>query len=187
MLHFTAGFLPGDIATLTMPHNHVSVSYVVARNGRVYELFPPEKWSFHLGKGTVGGNEPCSKQTIGIEISNIGKLVLDGSTLKYETEHATTAYCEESETQFFTKIATPFRDATHFATFPDEQYASVKMLLDNLTAKFAIPRTLLPVTTRFEPFASTNEGANYKGIASHVNYRPSGKWDLGPAFAWDKI
>jgi hypothetical protein len=62
VLHFTAGFLWGDIDTLTRENFDVSVSYVVARNGRVYELFSPEHWSYHLGPGTVGGNEHCSSR-----------------------------------------------------------------------------------------------------------------------------
>jgi N-acetyl-anhydromuramyl-L-alanine amidase AmpD len=187
VLHFTAGFLPGDVRTLTTPHNHVSVSYVVARNGNVYELFSPKNWSFHLGKGTVGGNETCSKQTIGIEISNIGPLFPKGTTLNFKTDQGLFPYCDASETQFFTKLNKPFRDVLHFASYTDPQYAAIKALIDNLTGKFSIPRTFLPLNTRFEPFASNQAGANFKGIASHVNYRKSGKWDIGPAFDWNKI
>jgi hypothetical protein len=39
VLHHTAGWFWGDIDTLTTPHYHVSVSFVVARSGWIYRLF----------------------------------------------------------------------------------------------------------------------------------------------------
>src|SRR5262245_50447996 len=41
-LHFTAGFLKGDLATLTQPGNHVSVAFIVARDGSLYNLWDPK-------------------------------------------------------------------------------------------------------------------------------------------------
>ena len=29
--------------------------------------------------------------------------------------------------------------------------------------------------------------ANFRGVTSHVNYRPTGKWDIGPAFDWERL
>ena len=69
VLHFTAGNLRGDLITLT-GDQHVSVPYVIARNGTIFQLFNPEHWSYHLGRGSVGGNTAQSKVTIGIELSN---------------------------------------------------------------------------------------------------------------------
>jgi N-acetylmuramoyl-L-alanine amidase len=187
VLHFTAGFLGGDISTLTRAGQHVSVAYVVARNGRVYELFPPENWSYHLGSGTVGGNEVCSKQSIGIEISNIGPLYLKSGKLKYKTDNGYFDYCTPSETEFYQTLIVPFRQVEYFATFTPAQYGAVRKLLDNLTAKFSIPRTFIAEPKRYLVFGATSEGKDYSGVASHVNYRPSGKWDIGPAFEWSLI
>ena len=80
-LHFTVGNIMSDIDVLSKPGNHVSVSYVVDRSGRIYELFPDNYWSYHLGSGTIGGNAAMSKQTIGIEISNYGPLDASGTKL----------------------------------------------------------------------------------------------------------
>lgn len=182
VLHFTAGFLWGDIDTLTRENFDVSVSYVVARTGRIYELFSPEHWSFHLGPGTVGGNTHCSKQTIGIEISNVGPLSVSGSSVRF----GSAKYCDASDTAFYSTIPA-FRGKTAFATFTDAQYASVKSLLRHLTTRFAIPLTFLAPPKRYEVFASATEARSYSGIASHVNYRPSGKWDIGPAFKWSAV
>jgi hypothetical protein len=33
-------------------------------------------------------------------------------------------------------------------------------------------------------FSSDTEAKEFKGICSHVNFRPSGKWDVGPHFPW---
>ena len=68
VLHFTAGFLEGDISTLTRKDNHLSVPFVLARNGNIYQLHDPKYWSYHLGPTAIGGNETCSSQTVGIEI-----------------------------------------------------------------------------------------------------------------------
>ena len=55
-LHFTVGYIKSDVAALSTKDNCVSVSYVVDRSGRIYEMFPDTEWSYHLGSGAVGGN-----------------------------------------------------------------------------------------------------------------------------------
>ena len=57
VLHYTIGHLKGDLATLNKKDYHVSVPYLIARNGTVYELFDPDCWAYHLGKGAAGGNK----------------------------------------------------------------------------------------------------------------------------------
>jgi len=54
-------------------------------------------------------------------------------------------------------------------------------LLRYLTAQYNIPRTFLPENKRHIT-GTESELPNFKGITSHVNYRTSGKWDIGPAF-----
>ena len=44
VLHFTAGYLKGDVAALTKANNHVSVPFLIARNGTIYNLFPSMYW-----------------------------------------------------------------------------------------------------------------------------------------------
>ncbi len=184
VLHYTTGFLGGDISTLTTASSHISVSFVVARNGRIYRLFPTEKWSYHTGPGTVGGNGTISKSSIGIEISNIGYLDQAGAWM---WNFYGDRYCAVTDNQYYTTLPTPFRGKTHYATYTPAQYASVRSLLDVLIAQHAIPRTFLPVANRYMVFASAAAGQAYQGICSHVNYRPSGKWDIGPAFDWAAI
>lgn len=184
VLHYTTGFLGGDISTLTTAGTNVSVSYVVARNGKIYRLFPSEKWSYHTGPGTVGGNTDISRSSIGIEISNIGYLEQAGSWMwNYYGDR----YCRVSETGYYNTLPAPFRGKEHYATYTNAQYVSVKALIDVLVAKHSIPRVLLPAATRYSVFPNAAAGRAFRGICSHVNYRPSGKWDIGPAFNWLSI
>lgn len=76
VLHFTVGGLPGDVGTLTRHNYHVSVPFVIARDGTIYQLFSSTFWSGHLGKDALGNGTANAqdKQTIGIELSNYGPL-----------------------------------------------------------------------------------------------------------------
>jgi N-acetyl-anhydromuramyl-L-alanine amidase AmpD len=182
VLHYTAGYLKGDIGTLTTPGNHVSVPFVVARDGTIYNLWTSKYWSYHLGPGAQGGNTAMSKSSIGIEISNIGWLQRKGDDLvTYFSE--TDVYSSLDEPRHYEKTAT-FRGKQYFATYTDAQYESVIKLLRFLTAKYDIPRVFLPSIRRYGVLP---EIASYRGISSHVNYRPSGKWDIGPAFDWERV
>jgi len=72
VLHFTAGNLQGDLPQLTQKNYHVSVAFVIARNGAILQLFGSNRWSYHLGPGAIGGNRTQSRKSIGIELSNYG-------------------------------------------------------------------------------------------------------------------
>lgn len=185
VLHFTAGFFWGDIDTLTQSHLHVSVAFVVARSGLVYRLFDSNAWSNHLGKEAqvIGGNERNSKRSVAIEISNVGPLQVSGSNLTF----AGSRYCKLSETQFYTKLAAPFRGERHFASFTDAQYSALDPLLTAIKTEHAIDRKFMPADKRFLPFESPETAIAHKGVASHVNFRRTGKWDIGPAFDWARI
>ncbi|PKP29500.1 MAG: hypothetical protein CVU00_15325 [Bacteroidetes bacterium HGW-Bacteroidetes-17] len=185
VLHFTAGYLKGDISTMTSPNNHVSVPFVIARNGEIYNLWSSKYWSYHLGPGTVGGNSNMSKKTIAIEISNIGylKKIDDRLVTVYGD---TDDYCNLSDVEYYTYIQTGFRGQTYFASFTNEQYDSIILLLRYLTSRYNIPRTFLAEDKRYEVL-TTSDVNSFKGILSHINFRPNGKWDIGPAFNWARV
>ncbi|NUM31637.1 MAG: N-acetylmuramoyl-L-alanine amidase [Bacteroidetes bacterium] len=184
VLHFTAGYLKGDIGTLTQAGNHVSVPFVIARNGEIYNLFTSKYWSYHLGKNAVGGNTDMSQKTIAIEISNIGCLKKIGNNL-VTTYSNSDIYCSLDETSYYTKVSN-YRGFEYFATFTQAQYNSLKLLLKFLTNKYSIPYNFLPLEKRFNVFANAAEANAFKGICSHVNFRTD-KWDIGTAFDWNKI
>ena len=184
VLHFTAGYLKGDVATLTKVNYHVSVPFLIARNGTIYNLFPSTYWSYHLGRGATGGNRQRSRASIAIELSNIGPLTRDGGRLVtiYSTAERKDVYCEIDQTNTYAEA--PFRGHDYFATFTDAQYEALVVLLRYVTARYEIPRKFLPVSKRYATHANS---AHFKGIVSHVNFRSRDKWDIGPAFDWDRV
>lgn len=182
VLHFTMGYLKGDIATLT--RDHVSVPFVIGRNGIIYNLFPSKHWSYHLGPGAIGGNTAMSRESIGIEISNIGPLKLIGNNL-VTTYSNTDVYCSLAETQYYTKLNTRYRDFEYFATYTQAQYEAISKLLKFLCAKYNLPKNFMNEPERYDVMTDT-AFKNYTGIVSHVNCRTS-KVDIGPAFDWNKV
>jgi len=178
VLHFTAGYMKGDIATLTRPNWHVSVPFVIARDGTIYNLWSSSYWSYHLGQNAVGGNTPMSQKSVAIEISNIGPLRQEGNRLYtiYDSQ-----YCDLNERQYYRNGN--YRGYQYFATFTDEQYESLILLLRYITGRYSIPRRFLPEAIRYDvrqdvPF--------FYGIVSHVNFRQD-KVDIGPVFDWQRV
>jgi N-acetyl-anhydromuramyl-L-alanine amidase AmpD len=143
-------------------------------------MWDPSCWSYHLGL-TSSLNDICNKQSIAIEISNIGYLDQDGNNLN--TPYGD-FYCTFDQTQYYQILNTGFRNHKFFATYTEEQYKSLILLLRYLTNKFNIPRDFLPMSQRFDTNLETV--AKFKGIVTHINYRKD-KWDIGPAFDWDRV
>ncbi len=82
VLHHTAGNLQGDLGALTKKNWHVSVAFLIARDGTIYQLHPADRWSHHLGPDALGGNKKRSSRSIGIELSNYGWLDKKGKGLE---------------------------------------------------------------------------------------------------------
>ncbi len=192
VIHHTAGHLQGDLRSLTRKDYHVSVPFVIARDGTIYQLHHSKYWSYHLGKGTLGGNGTQSKKGIGIELSNYGYLKPKGQHL--ETYHSRIKkqdgsftridkYCERAETGLYVKLDKPYRKYNYYASFTEAQYTSLIRLLRYLTKQYNIPVDFLPDSIRYQ---TTQKVVNFKGITSHVNFRKD-KFDIGPAFDWEKV
>lgn len=162
-LHFTVGYIKSDTSSLSKADNHVSVSYVVDRSGRIYEMFPDTEWSYHLGSGAIGGNGAMSKQSIGIEISNYGPLKLSGENLvdAYKNE-----YCKVSETEFYYKHS--YRGYDYYASMTDVQIDAVVALVKYLGRKHNIPMNFKPDDN---PFATDADALAFKGVFYHTNVR----------------
>ncbi len=186
VLHFTVGHMQGDINDLSDPNRgHVSTSFVVGRDGTVYQLFSSYYWSYHLGRGAIGGNGANSKTSVGIEISSYGPLVKKGDNLEtiYSKRPGHDVYCSINDKDQYIELDEPYRGYKYYSTFTDEQYESIIVLLRYLTARYEIPRAFVDKDKRFE---ATAEGANFSGIITHVNSRAD-KVDIGPAFDWDRV
>ena len=183
VVHFTAGYLKGDMAALTKKDNHVSVPFVVARDGTIYNLFSSKYWSYHLGKGAQGGNQPMSSSAVAIELSNVAYLRPKGSAL---VDPYGAPYCTPADTSAYVTLPKPYRGYTTFATFTDAQYVSLINLLRYLTRSYAIPPAFIPEPARYDVYPKVD---SFRGITTHVNYQPQsyGKWDIGTAFDWARV
>jgi N-acetyl-anhydromuramyl-L-alanine amidase AmpD len=196
ILHYTVGTLRGDLSSLTKPDNYMSVAYLIGRNGIIYELFSPEYWSYHLGQSSVGGNGYNSKESIAIELSNYGPLKLVGENLEtiYSEAEYTIAgvkkttskdiYCSIGDKEAYNMVSGGFRGYECFASFTNDQLTATKELIAYLCDRFNIPKKIMNQDKRCNVFSSDTEAKEFKGICSHVNFRPSGKWDIGPHFSW---
>ena len=185
VVHYTAGYLKGDIAALTKKDNHVSTPFVVARDGTVYNLFSSRYWSYHLGKNAAGGNSEMSRSSVAIELSNLGYLRAKGNNLvTYFGDND--VYCTLDDRDAYRKLDKPFRGFSYFATFTDAQYRSLGNLLRYLTRTYDIPAEFLPEPQRYDVYKGVDK---FRGITTHVNYQPEsyGKWDIGPAFDWARV
>ncbi len=182
ILHYTMGYIKGDVEYLSK--QHVSVPFLIARSGAIYNLFASKYWSYHLGPGAVGGNTAMSRESIGVEISNIGPLKKIGDNL-VTTYRDDDVYCTVGETQFYTKLPSKYRGFEYYARFTDNQYGSLIKLIKFLCAKYNIPKTFVNEQSRYS-ILSTAEFTSFSGIASHVNCRTD-KTDIGPAFDWARV
>lgn len=182
-LHATLGALRGDILTLTnASKGRLSVAFVVARDGTIYELFESDKWAYHLGPSKHYRNTDMSAVSVGIELSNFGPLKRAGHRLlAYDS-----TYCTIDQTDAYVELDEPFRGHRYFASHTEAQLQATIRLVDYLCAEHQIPPVLLPENQRYELLSDlrrTGVGTRFMGICSHVNFRED-KTDLGPAFDW---
>jgi N-acetyl-anhydromuramyl-L-alanine amidase AmpD len=195
VLHFTAG-LTAESAVFTFKNqkSRVGTPYIVDRDGDIYEIFPPECWAAHLFRHN-NGEDPLyyqlEKRTVPIEIVNVGPLKPDDrnpdqlnwwppSDPKTQKMTFKTKWCSKYETDKY--VAKQERDIFYYATFTEQQYVSVRALIDYLCARFNIPRQAPADKLKYDLLGL----ANYRGILCHQNFRED-KYDIGPAFDWIKI
>lgn len=178
MLHFTAGNSGENAAQwFASQRNRVSTPYVVDRDGTIFELYDPKYWSFHLG---IKGTHAHDRRSIGIEIANMGPLKLRKGMLHSWPRDYSQIFCNLTDTDRY--VQARYRGFDYYAAYTPAQMQSVQKLVDHLCERFGIPKAI-PDAQQREKF-DLAYFANYKGIASHQNFRQD-KFDVGPAFKWD--
>lgn len=163
-LHFTVGSIKGDIATLGKKDNHVSVNYVVDRNGNIYQLFDEKYWSYHLGSNCIGSNGSMSKETIGIEISNFGPL-------KKKTDGYYDAYGNLYTKDEADVIETDLRGYNYFAKMTTKQETAVVLLLKYICDNNGIKKEIVPEVFTDSCFADSKRATEACGIMTHIQFR----------------
>jgi N-acetyl-anhydromuramyl-L-alanine amidase AmpD len=152
--------------------------FCVGKDGIVYQFFPLKNWAFHLGvrelpKGSL------DKVSIGIEIVNVGPLVLRGDELNWWPRDYNATYCNvEDADQYYPHEI--WRGFTYSATYTRAQYDSVGKLVAWLCASEGINPSIWDVDAAYK----LDGLPDFSGVFTHVNCRKD-KTDLSKAFNWD--
>ncbi len=73
ILHYTSsGYAESALRTLTDPASRVSAHYLIARDGRIFQLVDELARAWHAGESYWGGNRDLNSASIGIELDNDG-------------------------------------------------------------------------------------------------------------------
>jgi N-acetyl-anhydromuramyl-L-alanine amidase AmpD len=116
----------------------VGVAYIIERDGRVYEVFPPEAWAWQFGlKWSSSRKIAFEQRFIGIEIASEGGLKESGGKL-YCFDRVSPR-CEKNRAEAF-DYGRPYRGYRYFDSYERAQVDALIHLMDDLLARFAIPR-----------------------------------------------
>lgn len=73
VIHFTGmAVMEEALERLCAPEHEVSAHYLIARDGRLFQLVEEEQRAWHAGHGTWGGLADINSRSIGIELDNTG-------------------------------------------------------------------------------------------------------------------
>jgi cell wall-associated NlpC family hydrolase len=174
VLHHTSGL--GHLGTLMGDRGFISIHFMIGRDGNVYRFVNTEYKVNHA--------PPFSTPTIGIEVDNLGKLLLKDGILRGE---AGTPYCKAEDKEAYVEKQWRSKSEKYWATWTEAQYVGVGKLLKALCHKHHIPKMILPEEHRFEAFDEQRDIPRFRGICHHVNVNYGNRDDLGPYVDWDKI
>ena len=154
---------------------HIATSYIIVRDGTIYEIFKPEYWAFHLGlKGTHGIHD---RRSIGIEIVCWGGLrEAEGKLYRFDKIESKYEFRGE-----YYKCSKKYRGYSYFEKYIDLQINSVIKLTDYLIDKFNIPRQ-----TPLDHLSFNRALSDFEGVIGHHHVRPD-KSDLHPGFDWNRF
>ncbi|MCS7043755.1 MAG: N-acetylmuramoyl-L-alanine amidase [Bryobacteraceae bacterium] len=187
VLHATASASARSVfeAWKSPSSGRVATAYVVERDGRIFEMFPPDCWAYHLGMKDRNPGHYNDRRSIGIEIVNPGPLRPDpdgGDSLNWWPKNFREPWCRLSEPEKF--VRRDYRGYGYWAAFTPEQEEAVRRLTEHLCRRFGIPRVLPPVSKRM--MCDPDFFCRFAGIAAHQNFRAD-KLDVGPAWNWDSL
>lgn len=160
VLHHTVsgdkGGVSGDIKWWRNKSERIATTFIVSREGEIFQLFNTDFWAHHLGikfdfiksQGTDKTNTYLNQHSIGIEIDSWGGLVeasdgkwyptvyVDKNDLQSYTPRKNAESIPESKIQFYnekTKYPKGFRGFYGFEKYTDKQIKAVRDLIQSLT------------------------------------------------------
>lgn len=152
--------IEGDVSWWRTKGERVATSFIIARDGRIYQLFSTDYWAYHLGIesddivyeniGLKPNNFNLNQQSIGIEIDSWGGLISsggrwypaamddDGDFQKIVLKPGATPINADKVYEYNKGNNYPkgFRDFYAFEKYTEEQITSVQKLILSLVQKF---------------------------------------------------
>ncbi len=116
----------------------VGTAFIIERDGRVHEVFPPEAWAWQFGLKWPSSRKIAFEQRfIGIEIASEGGLKESGGKL-YCFDRVSPR-CEKNRADAL-DCGRVYRGYRYFDHYERAQIDALVTLLDDLLTRFAIPR-----------------------------------------------
>lgn len=144
----------------------ISTAFVISgrgqEDGKIYEVFNPDFWSFHLGvKGSKG---KLDRSSIGIEICSWGKLNKKGE--KFFNTYGAEVPLEEVYT-----LKQPWRGSLYFHSYSDKQLESLEKLIMWIVSEYKIPVQDIEFNREWSEYNNDVVSGKLSGIWTHTNVR----------------
>lgn len=174
--HTVGGSAKSTVDYWNSDPKRIGVSYVVERDGTIFETFDPHCWACHLG--IIGDDNKMDRRSIGIEIASEGGLTYrDNNLYSFGVVSNRTKF-----TQPYFDNKSEWRGFRYFDAYDPKQVDSVIELVNYLCNTFGIPKAL-PDKGLFE---FDPKHYDFKGIIGHANVRKD-KSDIHPGFPVERL
>jgi N-acetyl-anhydromuramyl-L-alanine amidase AmpD len=156
----------------------IGTAYLVERNGTIFEVFPSDRWAYHLGYGSWLDE----RRSIGIELASEGALLERGGKLYcFDRVSERTRYHNESF-----DLDSPWRGYQHFAAYPAAQLAATIELVGELRLRFNVPPAVFKSMLTGVPSIFHANHRLFNGVVGHAHLRDD-KTDVHPGFPWNRL
>jgi N-acetylmuramoyl-L-alanine amidase len=159
VLHYTAGGFQASKEWLKNPSARVSAHIIVGPDGRIVQLVPFNRPAWHAGKSLWNGRDNVNTWSIGIEITNLGKLRLDDDGLLKTWDNRTVPVSRAAKMTHRLEDQPAWWDA-----YTEMELAVTEELCKTICSHYEI-----------------------KEIVGHDDIAPERKRDPGPAFPMDRV
>lgn len=158
----------------------IGTAFIIARDGTILEIFPSDKWAFHVAvkRAPRTVRRSLERRSIGIEIASAGWLLKRGDEF-YKFGRLTSGNRFKGNPYDHGR---EWRGQRYFEAYTPRQVMATARLVDLLCNRYGIPREM----PRRPDAYNAETLATAKGIISHANVRAD-KTDVHPGFNWEKL